>query len=126
MDFRTSEPLIAAACKISPSFDQTIKNDGSSQSKSSQRVVTCPVRILQHFNPSRRTLLKAAGAGAALAAAGAFPTRLFAADPIKVAAIYTVPVEQQWVSRIHKAANAAKERGDIEYVVLRERLQHRL
>jgi basic membrane lipoprotein Med (substrate-binding protein (PBP1-ABC) superfamily) len=25
-------------------------------------------------------------------------------------------VEQQWVSRIHKAANAAKERGDIEYV----------
>lgn len=34
----------------------------------------------------------------------------------KVAAVYTVPVEQQWVSRIHKALNAAKERGDIEYV----------
>ena len=65
---------------------------------------------------SRRTLLKTAGAGAAMAAAGAFPTRLFAADPIKVAAIYTVPVEQQWVSRIHKAAMAAKDRGDIEYV----------
>ena len=29
------------------------------------------------------------------------------AKPIKVAAIYTVPVEQQWVSRIHKALNAA-------------------
>ena len=27
---------------------------------------------------------------------------------VKVAAIYTVPVEQQWVSRIHKALNAAK------------------
>ena len=27
-----------------------------------------------------------------------------------------MPVEQQWVSRIHKAANAAAERGDIEYV----------
>ncbi len=27
-----------------------------------------------------------------------------------------MPFEQQWVSRIHKAANAAKERGDIEYV----------
>ena len=27
-----------------------------------------------------------------------------------------MPVEQQWVSRIHKAANAAKDRGDIEYV----------
>ena len=64
---------------------------------------------------SRRAVLKAAGAGAALAAAG-LPTRLFAADPLKVAAVYTVPVEQQWVSRIHKAANAAKERGDIEYV----------
>ena len=33
-----------------------------------------------------------------------------------MAAIYTVPVEQQWVSRIHKAATAAVERGDIEYV----------
>ncbi len=64
---------------------------------------------------SRRTLMKAAGASAVVAAAG-LPSRLFAADPIKVAAIYTVPVEQQWVSRIHKAANAAKERGDIEYV----------
>jgi len=35
---------------------------------------------------------------------------------IKVAAIYTVPVEQQWVSRIHKALNAAVARGEIEYV----------
>ena len=35
--------------------------------------------------------------------------------PIKVASIYTVPVEQQWVSRLHKALNAAKERGDITY-----------
>ena len=34
----------------------------------------------------------------------------------KVAAVYTVPVEQQWVSRIHKALNAAKDRGEIEYV----------
>lgn len=37
-------------------------------------------------------------------------------EPLKVAAIYTVPVEQQWVSRIHKALNTAQERGDIEYV----------
>src|ERR1044072_7349333 len=35
--------------------------------------------------------------------------------PIKVASIYTVPVEQQWVSRLHKALNAAKDRGDITY-----------
>jgi basic membrane protein A and related proteins len=33
----------------------------------------------------------------------------------KVAAIYTVPFEQQWVSRIHKALKAAEARGDIEY-----------
>ena len=34
----------------------------------------------------------------------------------KVAAIYTLPVEQQWISRIHKALNASMARGDIEYV----------
>ena len=32
-----------------------------------------------------------------------------------MASIYTVPVEQQWVSRIHKALNAAKDRGDVTY-----------
>ncbi len=36
--------------------------------------------------------------------------------PLEVAAIYTVPVEQQWVSRIHKALRTAQERGDINYV----------
>ena len=56
-------------------------------------------------------------AAAAVAAIGLFgPAVAQKAKPIKVAAIYTVPVEQQWVSRIHKALNAAKERGDIEYV----------
>lgn len=38
-----------------------------------------------------------------------------AAEKIKVAAIYTLPVEQQWISRIHKALNTAAERGDIDY-----------
>ncbi|MEN9262396.1 MAG: hypothetical protein Q6L60_15695, partial [Thermostichus sp. HHBFW_bins_43] len=33
---------------------------------------------------------------------------------LKVAGIYTVPIEQQWVSRIHKALMAATQRGDIE------------
>jgi basic membrane protein A and related proteins len=63
--------------------------------------------------PSRRGFLTlAAGASALpfLARAG------WAQTPIKTAAIYTVPVEQQWVSRIHKAATEAKERGDIDYV----------
>jgi basic membrane lipoprotein Med (substrate-binding protein (PBP1-ABC) superfamily) len=62
---------------------------------------------------SRRDVLIVAGGAAA---AGMFPAQTRAAGPIKTAAIYTVPVEQQWVSRIHKAANAAKARGDIEYV----------
>ncbi len=56
----------------------------------------------------------------ALGAAGLtlpiFARAAMAAGPIKTAAIYTVPVEQQWVSRIHKAALAAQARGDIEYV----------
>lgn len=67
------------------------------------------------FPVSRRTLLKGAGAGAALGLAGV-PIRAFAQEPLKVAAIYTVPFEQQWVSRIHLAANTAKDRGDIDYV----------
>ncbi len=44
------------------------------------------------------------------------PALAFAQAKTKVAAIYTVPVEQQWVSRIHKALNAAKDRGEVEYV----------
>jgi basic membrane protein A and related proteins len=65
------------------------------------------------FRISRRELLKYSAAGAVFPF---FPQMARAAGPIKTAAIYTVPVEQQWVSRIHKAANTAKERGDIEYV----------
>ena len=45
---------------------------------------------------------------AAAAAFGLSARGSAAAEPVKTAAIYTVPIEQQWVSRIHKAANAAK------------------
>ncbi len=38
------------------------------------------------------------------------------AEPLKVAGIFTLPVEQQWISRIHLALNSAQERGDIDYV----------
>ncbi len=55
--------------------------------------------------------------GALGAAALATPLATLAqAKKLRVAAIYTVPVEQQWVSRIHKALNAAVARGEIEYV----------
>ena len=62
---------------------------------------------------TRRAVLAALLAALALVAAPAFAAK---EKPIKVAAIYTVPVEQQWVSRIHKALQAAQERGDITYV----------
>ena len=52
-------------------------------------------------------------AAAALALVG--PGLALAQAKPKVAAIYTVPFEQQWVSRIHKALKAAEARGDIEY-----------
>ena len=64
---------------------------------------------------TRRQLTLAAGAALAVLAplfsgvAGAQGAK------IKVAAIYTVPFEQQWVSRIHKALKAAEARGEIEY-----------
>lgn len=65
------------------------------------------------FSSSRRLAL-AAGTSL-LVLAGASPAS-FAQDTLKVAAIYTVPFEQQWVSRIHKALLAAEERGEIEYI----------
>ncbi len=63
---------------------------------------------------SRRTTL-----GLALASSVtlvSLPGVALAQGKLKVAAIYTVPVEQQWVSRIDKAAKAAVARGEIEYV----------
>jgi basic membrane protein A and related proteins len=52
---------------------------------------------------------------AALAAATLAPGLAAAQAKLKVAAVYTVPFEQQWVSRIHKALKAAEARGEIEY-----------
>lgn len=59
---------------------------------------------------SRRSLL----ALAAALSVGA-PGLGLAQTKLRVAAIYTVPFEQQWVSRIHKALKAAEARGEIEY-----------
>jgi basic membrane lipoprotein Med (substrate-binding protein (PBP1-ABC) superfamily) len=64
---------------------------------------------------TRRAWLTA-GAVMVAAAAGAMSLPALAQNKLKVAAVYTVPIEQQWVSRIHKALNAAKDRGEIEYV----------
>jgi basic membrane protein A len=51
----------------------------------------------------------------AAALAVALPGLALAQAKTKVAAVYTVPFEQQWVSRIHKALKAAEARGEIEY-----------
>ncbi|MDQ7070580.1 MAG: BMP family protein [Rhodobacterales bacterium] len=61
---------------------------------------------------TRRGILAGATATAmalALSATAAF------AETIKVAGIFTLPVEQQWISRIHIALQAAEARGDITY-----------
>jgi basic membrane lipoprotein Med (substrate-binding protein (PBP1-ABC) superfamily) len=68
-----------------------------------------------HRLSSRRAFTAAAAAMVALGGWAASQPA-FAQAKLKVAAIYTVPVEQQWVSRIDKALKAAVARGDIEYV----------
>ncbi len=65
------------------------------------------------MTPIRRQVLVAALAAAVLPLA---VSPALAQARLKVAAIYTVPVEQQWVSRIDKALKAAAARGEIEYV----------
>jgi len=61
---------------------------------------------------SRRAVLGLAAAAAMVVAGAPVGAQ---AEPLKVAAIYTVPVEQQWVGRIHEALKAAEERGDVTY-----------
>ena len=65
---------------------------------------------LKVMNRCRAALLSAALAASVLA-----PSLAIAQAKTKVAAIYSVPFEQQWVSRIHKALKAAEARGEIEY-----------
>ena len=62
---------------------------------------------------SRRTVLALAAAGLASATLGA--TGAFA-KTIKVAGIYTQPIQQKWDARLHEALVAAKDAGEIEYV----------
>lgn len=67
---------------------------------------------IRTFTISRRGVLL--GGGAIVAAAN-LPLAAFAQEPVKMAGIYTVPVEQQWVSRIHIAAEALKAAGTVDY-----------
>ncbi len=62
---------------------------------------------------SRRTMLALAAAGLTSVAMGATPGF---AKTLKVAGIYTQPIQQKWDARLHEALVAAKEAGEIEYV----------
>ena len=64
------------------------------------------------FLIGRRGFVSVIAAGVALAMSGS----ALAQDALKVAAIWTVPVEQQWASRLHNALVAADEAGTIDYV----------
>ncbi|MCP4183553.1 MAG: BMP family ABC transporter substrate-binding protein [Hyphomicrobiales bacterium] len=52
--------------------------------------------------------------GSALTAAVLFPASAFAA-PVKVAGIYTQPIQQKWDARLHLALDAASKAGKIDY-----------
>ncbi len=65
------------------------------------------------WKPSRRsfnTLLATAAGSAAMGLKPAF------AAPIKVAGIYTQPIQQKWDARLHQGLEAANAKGEIEYV----------
>ena len=49
------------------------------------------------------------------AAVGLLLAYAAAAADTKVAAVYTVPVQQKWVGTLHRALSAAEERGAIDY-----------
>ncbi len=68
--------------------------------------------MFNDFKLGRRAFVSALAIGTAVALSGA----AWAQDVLKVAAVWTVPVEQQWASRLHNALVAAQERGEIEYV----------
>ncbi len=53
-----------------------------------------------------------------LAATSGLTSRAWAQTKLKVAAVYTVPFEQQWVSRVHLALTNARQRGEIDYKAL--------
>ena len=64
---------------------------------------------------TRRRIVQACLAAIPAAIVAASPVAALAQAKLKVAAVYTVPYEQQWVSRIHNALKAAEARGEIEY-----------
>ena len=65
------------------------------------------------WTPNRRTFNAMLAGIAGTAAIGLKPAF---AETIKVAGIYTQPIQQKWDARLHLGLEAAKAKGDIEYV----------
>ncbi|RZI69885.1 MAG: BMP family ABC transporter substrate-binding protein, partial [Variovorax sp.] len=63
----------------------------------------------------RQLIVRSVAIAAALCTSALPGFALAQAAKLKVAGVYTVPFEQQWVSRLHKALKAAEARGEIEY-----------
>ncbi|MGO1119770.1 BMP family protein [Rhodovibrionaceae bacterium A322] len=63
-----------------------------------------------------RGLLKSVAVGAIALAAVAGGVQSALAEKIKVAGIYTLPVQQKWVGTLHRALVNAEKDGTIEYV----------
>ena len=64
-------------------------------------------------DPARRLALRLATFAAAALALVAAPA--FAQDTIKVAGIYTQPIQQKWDARLHLALQGLEDAGEIEY-----------
>ncbi|MGI9399846.1 MAG: BMP family protein [Rhizobiaceae bacterium] len=66
-----------------------------------------------NWTPNRRSFNSMLATMAGATALGIKPSF---AETIKVAGIYTQPIQQKWDARLHQGLEAAKSKGDIEYV----------
>ncbi len=69
--------------------------------------------IITSTGLDRRRFLELTGLGAATLALGSLKAR--AADPLKVAAVFSTPIEEPWDHQIHVALLKAKEEMGIDY-----------
>lgn len=65
------------------------------------------------MKPTRRLAIALIGFAMAVAVSGITPA---AAGKIKVAGIYTQPIQQKWDARLHQALVKARDAGEIDYV----------
>src|SRR5215471_1441041 len=70
------------------------------------------LRNATHLSIGRRGVLRLAGTGAFVLAGG---RAVFAADKLKVAAVFGTPIEEPWVNQIHVALLKAKDELGIDY-----------